>query len=118
MVSAGAEFSHVSEYISNLPDEEGSYSYTPQLLLSNGLGQPDGLADWITDYTLGANSYPNGGCPAVEGGPLHYFCFRSFQQGFGPQATSFALRQWTGFVQDEWQPLQESDRKLRHALRS
>jgi hypothetical protein len=105
VVSAGAEFSHVSEYISNLPDEEGSYNYTPQLLLSNGLGQPDGLADWVTDFTLGANSYPNGGCPLVEGGALHYFCFRSYQQGFGPQETRFALRQWAGFVQDEWQPL-------------
>ncbi len=105
IVSAGAEFSHVGEFISNLADEEGSYTYTPRLLLSNGLGQPNGLADWITDFTLGANSYPNGGCPAVEGGPLHYFCYRDFTQGFGPHETRFALRQWAGFVQDAWQPM-------------
>ena len=104
VISAGAEFSDVQELISNLPDEEGSYNYTPQLLLSNGLGQPNGLADWVTDFTFGANSYPNGGCPQVEGGPAHYYCFRSYQQGFGPEATRFALRQWAGFVQDAWQP--------------
>ena len=105
VMSAGAEFSHVSEFISNLPDEEGSYTYTPRLLLSNGLGQPNGLADWVTDFTLGAGSYPNGGCPTAEGGPLHYFCYRYFSQGFGEHETRFPLRQWAGFVQDEWQPL-------------
>lgn len=105
VMSAGAEFSHASEYISNMPDEEGSYSYAPQLLLTNGLGQPNGLADWITDLTFGANSYPNGGCPEVEGGPSHFFCFRSFQQGFGPRETRFALQQWASFAQDAWQPL-------------
>jgi hypothetical protein len=104
VMSAGAEFSHVEEFISNLPDEEGSYNYTPQLLLANGLGQPNGLADWVTDFTFNATSNPNGECRTVEGGPIHDFCFRSYQQGFGPEATRFALRQWASFVQDAWQP--------------
>jgi hypothetical protein len=101
-LKAGVEWSEAQERISNLPDAEGSYSYTPQLLLANGLGQPDGIADWITDYNFSANSYPSGGCPKVEGGALHYFCFRDFTQGFGPQTTQFSLAQWSGFVQDEW----------------
>jgi len=105
VLSAGAEYSHVSEFVSNLLDEEGSYTYTPRLLFSNGEGQPNGLADWVTDYTFNAAANPNGGCPAVVGGPLHYFCFLNFQQGFGPHETRFALQQWAGFAQDTWQPL-------------
>lgn len=99
---AGGEFNHVAERISNLPDAEGSYTYEPRLLLSNGLGQPSGLADWVTDYTFGAASYPSGGCPAVQGGALHYFCFRDYRQGFGPAETDFALQEWAGYGQWEW----------------
>jgi hypothetical protein len=101
-VRAGGEWSRVTERINSLPDAEGSYAYEPRLLLSNGLGQPNGLADWVTDYTFGAASYPSGGCPAVQGGTLHYFCFRDYAQGFGPSATEFNLRQWAGYVQGEW----------------
>jgi len=104
-IAVGAGYSMVRERISNLLDEEGSYSYSPRLLLSNGLGQPNGLADWITDFNFSASSYPSGGCPKVEGGSLHYFCFRDFTQGFGPHDTRFTLRQWSGFAQDEWQIL-------------
>jgi hypothetical protein len=104
-IAAGFSFSHVDERISNLLDEEGSYSYSPRLLLATTLGQPNGLADWVTDFNFSANSYPSGGCPAVEGGALHYFCFRSFTQGFGPHETRFGLQQWSGFLQDEWQPV-------------
>jgi hypothetical protein len=106
LVGAGFTFSHVDERISNLPDEEGSYSYTPRLLLAANEGQPNGLADWITDFNFSANSYPSGGCPKVEGGPKYYFCFRSYTQGFGPHESRFALQQWSGYVQDEWQLLQ------------
>jgi len=105
VMSAGGEYSHVSEYISNLPDEEGSYTYTPRLLLSNGEGQPNGLADWITDYTLNAAASSNGGCPVVAGAQPHDFCFLNFEQGFGPHETRFALQQWAAFAQDAWQPL-------------
>ncbi|HEY0308967.1 MAG TPA: carboxypeptidase regulatory-like domain-containing protein [Acidobacteriaceae bacterium] len=105
LLAAGITFNRVDERISNLLDAEGSYRYSPRLLLANGEGQPNGLADWITDFTFSANSYPSGGCPAVEGGALHYFCFRSFTQGFGPHESRFTLRQWSGFVQDEWQLL-------------
>jgi len=102
VLEAGVEWSRVDETVSELRDAEGSYSYEPRLLLANGLGQPDGIADWITDFNFSANSYPSGGCPAVEGGALHYFCFRDYTQGFGPVTTKFHLLQWSGFAQDTW----------------
>jgi len=105
LLAAGITFSRVDERISSLLNEEGSYSYYPRLLLATTEGQPNGLADWITDFNFSANSYPSGGCPQTEGGPKHYFCYRSFTQGFGPHDSRFTLQQWSTFVQDEWQLL-------------
>ena len=92
LVTAGGDWSRVSEFTDSLPGEGGSYNYD---------GAYTGLVDWITDFTFDVNAYPNGGCPSIFA-TVHYFCFRSFSQGIGQTATKFAVHEWAGFVQDDW----------------
>ena len=93
LLTAGADWSRVSEFTDTLPNEGGSYTYDDAKFT--------GLVDWITDFTFDVNAYPNGGCPSIVAQP-HYFCFRSFTQGFGQTATQFTVHEWAGFVQDDW----------------
>jgi hypothetical protein len=96
-VQAGVDFSAVHDATSSLPNPAGTFSYDSGL--TNG--HAGGLVDWITDYTFGVNSYPNGGCPSIAAAN-HTFCFRSFTQSFGPQTVAFDTQEWAGFVQETW----------------
>jgi hypothetical protein len=97
LVQVGAEFSRIRDRIDALNNQEGTFRY------DSGItgGKAGGLVDWITDYTFGANDYPNGGCPSINA-KEHLFCFRTFTQSFGEQTTSFRTDEWAGFVQEEW----------------
>ena len=77
---AGLELNRVFDYIDNLYEEGGSYSY-------------DYSYDFIADYLhattgLGGASYT----------PLYY----SFSQGFGNPRLSLATTDYAGFVTDDW----------------
>ncbi len=97
LLQIGADYSHVHDEVKLLPDAEGLFHY------DSGVtgGHAGGLVDWITDYTFGVNSYPNGGCPSITAA-VHYSCFRSFTQSFGSGGTAFGTAEWAGYAQDDW----------------
>ena len=97
MLQLGGDFSVLRDFTDSLTNTEGTFTYDS----SNTSGHAGGLVDWITDYTFGVNSYPNGGCPSINA-PRHNFCFRSFSQSFGQQSLTWHTRQWAGFLQDDW----------------
>ncbi|WP_263411039.1 TonB-dependent receptor [Terriglobus tenax] len=94
----GAETSRVQEVVDNLPNEGGSYLY------SSGTtnGRAGGLVDWITDYTFDVNAYPTAACTNGQNATLHYFCFQSFSQSFGQQATRFTLGERAAWLGIRW----------------
>lgn len=94
-LQAGADVSFVHDRVDALNNAEGTFHYDSG---TTG-GHAGGLVDWITDYTFNVNAYPNGGCPSINA-PVHLFCFRSFSQSFGEQATSFDTGEWAGYVED------------------
>ena len=81
-----------------LTNPEGAFSYD-----SNTVAEPNGLVNWITDYVLNVNAYPNAGCRPSQGSALHYFCFKSYTQGFGPLQTEFVTQELAGFAEDTMQ---------------
>jgi hypothetical protein len=91
----GADWSRIHDRIDSLSAEEGAFSYDS----GTTNGKDGGLVDWITDYTFNVNAYPNGGCPSIVA-TVHYFCFRSFTQSFGPTSTEFVTHTIAGFVED------------------
>jgi hypothetical protein len=91
----GADWSRIHDRIDSLSAEEGAFSYDS----GTTNGKDGGLVDWITDYTFNVNAYPNGGCPSIDA-TVHYFCFRSFTQSFGPTSTVFVTHNIAGFVED------------------
>jgi hypothetical protein len=91
----GGDWSRIDDRISSLSAEEGAFSYDSGI--TNG--KDGGLVDWITDYTFNVNAYPNGGCPSIVAA-VHYFCFRSFTQSFGPVSTEFVTHNIAGFFED------------------
>lgn len=97
LLQFGVEFSAIHDEVSSLTNTTGTFHY------DSGLtgGHAGGLVDWITDYTYGVHSYPNGACPSIVS-PVHYFCFRSFSQSFGEQSVSFGTQEWAGYVQEGW----------------
>jgi hypothetical protein len=95
VLMAGADWSRIHDRIDTLSAEEGAFSYDS----GTTNGKDGGLVDWITDYTFSVNAYPNGGCPSIVAA-VHYFCFRSFTQSFGPTATEFVTHNVAGFVED------------------
>jgi hypothetical protein len=97
MLQFGGDFSALRDFTNSLSNVEGTFTYDS----SNTNGHAGGVVDWITDYTFGVNSYPNGGCPSINA-PRHNFCFRSFSQSFGQQSLTWHTQQWAGFLQDDW----------------
>jgi hypothetical protein len=99
LLQAGFDVSFIHEHIDTLANEEGSYNY------SSGMtnGRAGGLADFITDYTFSATTYPNGACPSIFAS-AHFFCFNSYTQGFGHSIADFNTREWAAFVQHHWRP--------------
>lgn len=76
----------------------GAYQYASR---STG-GRAGGLVDFLTDFTYGATSYPNGGCPSIYAA-VHLFCFQSFTQGFGAATfVRFHTGEAAASVQDVW----------------
>ncbi len=99
-LTLGGSWSRVHERIANLADAEGAFLYDSGTS-SEVTGDPSagGLVDWITDYTFNANAYPNGGCPSIHAAP-HYFCYRTYTQGFGSANTEFVMHEFAGFAED------------------
>ena len=97
VLSAGFDWSRVTERIDALNNVEGTFSYDSG---TTG-GHAGGLVDWITDYTYNVRVNPNGGCPAIYAA-VHYACFRSYTQSFGQQQVAFTMNHFAGFVQDAW----------------
>jgi hypothetical protein len=95
LLMAGGDWSRIDDRIDSLSAEEGAFSYDSGI--TNG--KDGGLVDWITDYTFNVNAYPNGGCPSIVAA-VHYFCFRSFTQSFGPVSTEFVTHNIAGFLED------------------
>lgn len=98
----GADWSRVRDRIASTAAPDGAFSYD-----SNTVAEPNGLVNWITDYTLNVGAYPNAGCSTAQGSATHYFCFNSYTQGFGPLQTEFVTHELAGFVEDSIHPLQE-----------
>jgi len=101
LISVGGEWSRIDDRIASFNNSDGSFNYDSA---SGGTtpGYLGGLVDWITDYTLNVNAYPNGGCPSVNvpPGSSHYFCFHTFTQSFGPVQTEFVTHDFAGFAED------------------
>jgi hypothetical protein len=95
LLMAGGDWSRIHDRIDTLSGEEGAFSYDS----GTTNGKDGGLVDWITDYTFSVNAYPNGGCPGIVAA-VHYFCFRSFTQSFGPTASEFVTHNIAGYVED------------------
>jgi hypothetical protein len=95
LLSVGGDWSRIDDRIASFNNAEGSFSYDSGLTK----GYAGGLVDWITDYTLNVNAYPNGGCPSVNASP-NYFCFHTFTQSFGPVQTEFVTHELAGFAED------------------
>ena len=97
-VTLGADVSFVDERIGSRDASSGAYDYTS----GTTNGRAGGLVDFITDYTYGATSYPNGGCPSIFAA-VHLFCFQSFTQTFGAVAeTRFHTTELSAFAGDSW----------------
>ena len=97
LLQIGAEYSQIHDRIDALPNQAGTFHYDSDSIN----GRAGGLVDWITDFTFGADAYPNGACPSIHAA-VHLFCFRTFTQSFGEQKTAYTKGEWAGFVQDEW----------------
>ena len=97
LLRAGAEWSRLHDRVDSLTNAVGSFSYDSGVVA----GRDGGLADWITDFTFNVNAYPNGGCPGINAA-VHYFCFQSFTQSFGPAQTEFVTHEVAGFAEDSW----------------
>ena len=97
MFSVGGDWSRIHDRIASLTAAEGAFLYDS----GNANGHDGGLVDWITDYTFNVNAYPNGGCPSINAA-VHDFCFRTYTQGFGANATEFVTHEFAGFMQDAW----------------
>jgi hypothetical protein len=95
-LSVGGDWSRVQDRIAGTTDLEGSFTYE-----SGTAAEPNGLVNWITDYTLNVNAYPNAGCTAAQGSAVHDFCFNSYTQSFGPGQTAFVMHDFAGFAEDE-----------------
>lgn len=93
----GGDFSALRDFTASLTNPEGTFTYDS----GTTSGHAGGLVDWITDYTFGVNSYPNGGCPSIYAA-RHDFCFRSYSQSFGQQNLTWRTQEWAGFFQDDW----------------
>jgi hypothetical protein len=77
---AGLEFNRVSDYVNNLYDGNGNYSYDYSF---------DFIADYLHTTTgLGGANYT----------PLYY----SYGQSFGNPAGEIATREYAGYVTDDW----------------
>lgn len=99
-VQVGGSWSKVQDRIAALRNAEGSFVYDSSLIN----GHAGGLVDWITDYSYGVSSYPQGGCPTIHpanNGP-HDFCFRTFTQSFGQQQVEFNVQEWAAYAQSVW----------------
>jgi hypothetical protein len=99
LISAGGDWSRIDDGIASFSNAEGSFKYDSGLTA----GPEGGLVDWITDYTFNVNAYPNGGCPSGPPPPigkLHYACFHTFTQSFGPAQTEFVTHEFAGFGED------------------
>lgn len=97
VVQLGGDFSALRDFTDSLSNAEGTFNYDSG---TTG-GRAGGLVDWITDFTFGVNSYPNGGCPSINA-VRHNFCFRSYSQSFGQQSLTWHTQEWAGFLQDDW----------------
>jgi hypothetical protein len=91
----GGAWKRVRDRIANVANEDGAFLY------DSGVtgGRDGGLVDWITDFTFNVNTYPNGACPSINA-TVHDFCFRTYTQGFGTDATEFVMQDVAGFAQD------------------
>jgi hypothetical protein len=98
LFAVGGDWSRVHDRIASTTDSEGAFLYE-----SSTVAEPNGLANWITDYTLNVYESPNAGCSPAQGSSLHYFCFNSYTQGFGPAQTEFNLHEFAGYAEDALQ---------------
>jgi hypothetical protein len=97
---AGFDWGRVNDRIQSFANPYGTFLY------DSGVtgGHAGGLTDWITDYAFGINAYPNGACRTGIGVALHYFCYRSYTQGFGAAQTQFIMHHLAGYAEDAWHP--------------
>jgi len=96
LFTAGFDWSRIDDRIASYTNPDGTFLYDT----NTADGITSGLANWITDYTFGVNSYPNGECRNGQGETAHYFCFRSYTQSFGVAQTEFVTHMMAGYVED------------------
>jgi len=94
--TAGFDWSRIDDRIASYTNPDGTFLYDTNV--ADGI--TSGLANWITDYTFGVNSYPSGECRNGQGETAHYFCFRSYTQSFGAAQTEFVTHTMAGYVED------------------
>jgi hypothetical protein len=99
VVDAGADVSFLDDQVATLANAAGTFRYDSGV----AKGFAGGLVDFLTDYTFNVGTTPNGGCPSIFAA-THLFCFRSFSQSFGGNATRFRTQDWAGFLEDTWRP--------------
>ena len=83
VAKAGLEFNRVVDYVNNLYDGNGNYSY-------------DYSYDFISDYLHAATGIGGAGYT-----PLYY----SYGQAFGTPAAEIATREYAGYATDDWRIL-------------
>ena len=95
LFTLGADWSRITDRIAAATNSEGTFLYDS----GTTNGRDGGLVDWITDYTFNVHAYPNGACPSINA-TIHYFCFRSYTQGFSAASTQFATHELAFFAED------------------
>lgn len=95
LFSLGADWSRITDVIAAATNSEGTFLYDS----GTTNGRDGGLVDWITDYTFNVHAYPNGACPSINAA-VHYFCFRSYTQGFSAASTQFVTHDFAFFAED------------------
>ena len=91
VAKAGLEFNKVSDYVNNLYNGNGSYSY-------------DYGYTFIADY-LNATTGVGGPLATTPTGSGYYQQYYSFSQAFGNPIGEIATREYAGYVTDDWRIL-------------
>ena len=99
LLTLGATVSFLHDLVATASNLAGTFRYDS----GNTGGRAGGLVDFLTDYSFNVNTIPNGGCPSILA-PNHLFCFRTYTQSFGQQATSLSTQVWAGFLDETWTP--------------
>jgi hypothetical protein len=87
-IKTGFDINHVSDAISNLRFEAGSFNYNTEV-------------DFISDYLNSAGGCVSTGAAGTPPAGTRIGCYTRFTQAFGPTAFTFSTNDYSFFIQDD-----------------